>query len=255
VWDDPRKRLVWVDVARGEAWSATLNTHGFDPAQKLLRGDGLISAVRIAPDGTMTYAIGLSVVRVDPRGTSTLIGGIDLDPTRWQVNGLVVLPSGNVLAGTLSQDRSEAGALWLLNRDGCARLVAGVQAANGLAIDSAGAAVWHIDTYARTLTRYDVLEGRTIATHGTVLSRFETAPGRPDGVAVDLAGQLWVAMWDGRCVLRLSPDGEELDRVSVPVARPTCCTVVGGQRPLLVLTTARSPENGRLEGRVLTAQL
>lgn len=255
VWDAPRNRLLWVDVPRGQAWSAGLTADGIGRAELLFEDAGPISAVRIATDGTLVYAAGLRVHRVDPDGTRHVIGAIPGDESRWQVNGLVVLPSGTVIAGTLSRDRSEAGALWGIDPRGrCSVLVPDVLAANGLATGVDAGTVWHIDTFARTLTRYDLSDGE-LAGGGLVVSRFEDMPGKPDGLCVDPTGDLWVAMWDGGCVLRLSPAGDVLDRLSVPVARPTCPTIVGEANPLIVVTTARGSEQSALEGRVLVRNL
>ena len=37
--------------------------------------------------------------------------------------------------------------------------------------------------------------------------------GRPDGAALDVEGNYWVAMYEGACVLQLSPAGEVLQRI------------------------------------------
>ena len=41
--------------------------------------------------------------------------------------------------------------------------------------------------------------------------------GRPDGAAVDVEGCYWVAMFEGQRLLRLSPAGEMLREVRLPV--------------------------------------
>ncbi|NET10857.1 MAG: SMP-30/gluconolactonase/LRE family protein [Merismopedia sp. SIO2A8] len=46
----------------------------------------------------------------------------------------------------------------------------------------------------------------------------------PDGLTLDAEGCLWVAMWDGWCVVRFDPNGQEMERVQLPVQRPTSCT-------------------------------
>ena len=57
----------------------------------------------------------------------------------------------------------------------------------------------------------------------------------PDGLAVDVEGGVWVAMWDGSQVLRLGSSGELLRRVTLPVSRPT--SVAFGRGTELYITT------------------
>ena len=63
-----------------------------------------------------------------------------------------------------------------------------------------------------------------------------------DGLVVDADGCLWIAMWDGGCVRRYSPDGELLGRYPVPVSRPTCPGFGGAQA--WMSCTSRRPGKG-----------
>lgn len=60
----------------------------------------------------------------------------------------------------------------------------------------------------------------------------------PDGLTVDADGCLWVAMWDGWCVTRFDPTGQEIGRLKLPVQRPTSCTFGGADLSQLYITTA-----------------
>ena len=68
---------------------------------------------------------------------------------------------------------------------------------------------------------------------------FYTPPiGTPDGLALDTAGNLWVAIWDGSRVVQLSPDGEELAQILLPVSRPTSVAFGGLKMRTLYITSA-----------------
>src|SRR5690606_28826640 len=62
--------------------------------------------------------------------------------------------------------------------------------------------------------------------------------GRPDGAAVDVEGNYWVAMYEGACVLQLAPSGEVLQRISVPVQCPTMVCFGGDDLRTLYITSA-----------------
>jgi len=64
--------------------------------------------------------------------------------------------------------------------------------------------------------------------------------GRPDGAAVDVEGNYWVAMYEGACVLQLSPAGEVLQRIAVPVQCPTMVCFGGADLRTLFITSARA---------------
>jgi len=60
----------------------------------------------------------------------------------------------------------------------------------------------------------------------------------PDGLTIDSEGNIWSAMWDGWCVIRFNPQGEEILRIPLPVQRPTSCTFGGQDLQTMYITTA-----------------
>jgi sugar lactone lactonase YvrE len=225
--------LLYVDVPRGEIWRRALAA----TARPVLsyRLEAPISAAR--PDGTggLVVATGTRLVRLRD-GRETTLARLPYDPVRWQVNGLVLLRDGRVLAGLLSRDRSEVGTLVLVDGAATRVVLPAVRAANGLCLDDTGLGGWQVDTYARTLTRFAVrgteFDARVVATVGDL-------PGRPDGIGAAAAGGVWVAMWDGGVVARLDAAGKVTDVLPAPVARPTCPLQLG---PHLYVTTARADD-------------
>ena len=69
-------------------------------------------------------------------------------------------------------------------------------------------------------------------------SRSTDYGGRPDGAAVDAEGCYWVAMFEGARLLRLSPSGEILREVRLPVQCPTMPCFGGADLRTLYVTTA-----------------
>lgn len=63
--------------------------------------------------------------------------------------------------------------------------------------------------------------------------------GRPDGAAVDLLGNYWVAMFEGQRVCCFAPDGTLLRQIATPAQCPTMLCFGGEDRCTLYLTTAR----------------
>jgi sugar lactone lactonase YvrE len=109
--------------------------------------------------------------------------------------------------------------------------------ANGLAFDATGRAMYWVDGGRRQIFRFDYSDDGA-ATNRRVFQADGTAPGRPDGGAVDAEGCYWSARWMGGCVARFTPDGR-LDRlIEVPASRVTMCAFGGADYRTLFITTA-----------------
>ena len=68
---------------------------------------------------------------------------------------------------------------------------------------------------------------------------------RPDGGAVDSAGNYWTAFYRGGKVLQMSPRGETLAEYPVPAMCPTMCAFGGPDLTTLYVTTARQKRERR----------
>jgi sugar lactone lactonase YvrE len=62
--------------------------------------------------------------------------------------------------------------------------------------------------------------------------------GVPDGLAVDMDGCIWLAVWGGSEVLRISPQGTILEEYRFPVTQPSSCAF--GSDGTLYVTSARA---------------
>src|SRR5690606_95153 len=136
---------------------------------------------------------------------------------------------GRLWIGSVALDSSPgAGSLWRLDPDGSVTLVEkGFHVANGLGWSPDEKLFYFADSNAQTVYVYDY-----DAASGTVSNRraFINIPaerGKPDGLAVDSQGYVWVALWDGWALARYAPDGS-IDRVvPLPVPRPASITFGG----------------------------
>lgn len=62
--------------------------------------------------------------------------------------------------------------------------------------------------------------------------------GVPDGLAVDMDGCIWLAVWGGSRVTKISPQGTILEEHHFPVAQPSSCAF--GSDGTLYVTSARA---------------
>ncbi|MEO9068307.1 MAG: SMP-30/gluconolactonase/LRE family protein, partial [Caldimonas sp.] len=108
------------------------------------------------------------------------------------------------------------------------------------------------DTLSQTVWAFDFRPDTGAMSGRRVFAQFAPRPerdgasaqkiyhGRPDGAAVDAEGCYWVAMYDGGCVLRLSPVGEILVQVRIPARCPTMPCFGGADMKTVYVTSARA---------------
>ncbi|NDL59472.1 SMP-30/gluconolactonase/LRE family protein [Phytoactinopolyspora sp. XMNu-373] len=162
-------------------------------------------------------------------------------------------PDGNLYLGSMAYEATPgAGTLYRIDRAGRAEAVVdAVTISNGIGWSPDGSRAYYIDT---STGRIDVFDWSS----DTGLSgrrEWASAPGGPDGLAVDAEGGVWVAMYGGSAIRRYDSDGRLDHVVELPVRQPTAVAFVGDELRDLVITTSRhrlgnsaEPEAGALFG-------
>lgn len=75
--------------------------------------------------------------------------------------------------------------------------------------------------------------------------------GVPDGLAVDIEGNVWVALYGGGAVLKISPTGSLIGEIRLPVSIVTCPCFGGPDMDELFITTGKPAEGGESDGQGL----
>lgn len=178
-------------------------------------------------------------------GAQRLVSLPPYDPARLRFNDGKVDPAGRFWVGSISDAREPEAALYRFGDGGFIAEVPGLTTANGLAWSPDGRRMHWSDTKAHRIyvADFDAATGQLASPR--VFAEFaprtagQAYGGRPDGAAMDAEGCYWVAMFEGGCLLRLSPSGEVLRRVELPAACPTMPAFGGADLRTLFITTAR----------------
>jgi sugar lactone lactonase YvrE len=255
-WHPREQMLYWVDVpamqvrrcdTRGgavESWQMPSEPGCIAPAQ----GGGLVIALR---DG-IYRAHGW-------REPLLAIARFNHDPKTTRFNDGKADPVGRFWAGTIYEPRDARKAeLYSVdcrpdNGNGGKPLIAlkalNAITANGLAWSADNKTVYWTDTPSHAIQAWDWEAGSNVMRHHRIFKRFPAKPagwqpgdagygGRPDGAAVDEAGNYWCAMYEGGRVLQIAPDGQVLKDIAVPAMCPTMPCFGGPDRQTLFVTTA-----------------
>ena len=236
VWDAARQRLWWVDIEKCEL-------HRFDPATRddrvwtlAVRSGFAVPTAR----GDFIIGAGRGLARFAPEsGALTPFAGPEADVPDNRFNDAKCDPAGRLWAGTMAvSEAPELGSLYRVEAEArISRMVERVSISNGLAWSRDGRTMYYIDSPTRRVDAFD-FEPATgaLANRRTVI---EIADGFPDGMCIDEAGNLWVALWGGWGVVCFDPrTGEALAKIELPVEAVTSCCFGGAAWDELYITTA-----------------
>lgn len=204
-------------------------------------------------DGDVVLAMRDGLWRFHPAtGERFALAGPPYDPAHERFNDGRADPQGRLWVGTLYEPRDPPLARLYRYAQGHLKAVAeGITVSNGLAFSPDERTMYWSDTKSHTVFAFDfdastgqVSGQRVFATFAprAPAQTLQDYGGRPDGAAVDVEGAYWVAMFEGARLLRLSPQGEVLQRVELPVRCPTMPCFGGDDLRTLYITTSR---NGR----------
>ena len=170
-------------------------------------------------------------------GTFDLLIPVETDQPLHRINDGFVDATGRLWFGTMHEDtHTPGGALYSLELDASLRVHdAGYIVTNGPTLSPDGSTLYHSDSAQRTVYAFAHSAGRIVDRRP-----FITFPmgAFPDGMAVDSAGYLWIAVFNGWRIERYSPDGEQVAEIRFPCAHVTKPVFGDDDLRTLYVTTA-----------------
>lgn len=252
VWNAETGELHWVDILAGHIHTSDLDT-GATTTHTVPTFVGA-AVPRVSGGFVAATADGFASVGDD----GEFLPRVDLLPAGIRMNDAKCDRNGRFWAGSTELDFAAGqGALHVLDLDWTSRVVLdGVSLPNGIGWSPDDSVLYLVDTAELVVLAFDVDQATCELTHRRVVREFPGTSGIPDGLSVDAAGCLWIAMWGGGRLVRLAPDGELLAEVPVPVAQPSSCGFVGSRLDTLCVTSARrgldlAADDDAVDGSVL----
>jgi sugar lactone lactonase YvrE len=246
VWHSREQVLYYCDIPGHRL-------HRFDPRSGELRHwqfDTDVACLAPALNGRLLLAMRDGLWHFDPAsGERALAAPPPYDLKNERFNDGKCDPQGRFWVGTIYEPREPA--LASLNRFWHGRLervVEGVTVLNGLAWSPDGCTMHWSDTKAHTVFAADFDPVSGTISRKRVFASFATKQpgqsladygGRPDGAAMDVEGCYWAAMFEGQRLIRISPDGDIVREVMLPVRCPTMPCFGGPDLKTLYITSSR----------------
>lgn len=245
VWDDGAGELLWADTA-GEVRWAGIGAQG-DVRDAAARPLGEpVGAVALATSPGWLVTAGRGFRHLSPEGDVRVLLDLDLDEPGRMCDGACDR-AGRFFAGATglhegggSHEGIGSGALYRVDLDGVVSIaVTGLMDPAGIAWSPDDDILYLADSGARTVTAYDYDPDLGTLDRPRLLVDFPVdEPATPDGLTVDRAGHVWVALDGGGQVRRYSSAGRPEEAVRVPATLTSGCTFAGSGLDTLVVTTS-----------------
>lgn len=238
VWDSERGRLWWVDIERGQLHSLSPTTGEADTYDLPHK----IGFAIPTTSGDLILGTQRGLIRYDP---SSRVLTPYADPEQHlpgnRFNDAKCDAAGRLWAGTLAMDYAPgSGTLYRVDStqpDPVTPMVRDVTISNGIAWSGDGRTMFYIDSPTRRVDAFDFdPEAGELSGRRPVIT---FSDGYPDGMCIDVDGNLWVALWGGWRVACHSPTtGERIAQVEIPVEAVSSCCFGGENLDELFITTA-----------------
>ncbi len=236
-WDGVTQALVWVDIT-GHA------IHRFAPATGRVESvaTGAPTGFAVLDErGRLIAGLGGGIYRLEPASSHRrLLARPDMHPEN-RFNDAGCDPRGRLWAGTMhveaSRDRAPSGALYRLDPAGLVPFETDIGIANGLGWSPNGATMYFAETHRGTIWAYEYDLDTGTPSRRRVLAEVPVEVGVPDGLTVDSAGRVHVALWRGGRINVYAPDGRLDEVIAMPVPSPTSCCFGGADLRTLFITT------------------
>jgi sugar lactone lactonase YvrE len=258
-WEPRERALYWIDIGKRKIKRRRLNgpietwpVHSDPGCIAPREGGGLVVGLR---DGIYLAAAWGAPLE---RATS-----LSYDCAKARANDGKAGPDGRFWVGTMYEPRDQpAASLYSIDfrnpYNPKVQLQAGeATVGNGLAWSPDSRTVYWADTKSHTIWAWDWDSDSNTMRKRRVFHKFAPKPsnwipghrgyaGRPDGAAVDVAGNYWCAMFEGARLSKISPSGELLEEIRLPVLCPTMLCFGGDDLKTIFVTSARPVSSSAL---------
>jgi sugar lactone lactonase YvrE len=235
IWDSTKKLLYWVDIYNhrvNEFNPATGDNKFFDVGEAV----GCIAFAGVN-QLIITQRHHLAFLNIET-GIVTPIMKVEVLPDN-RFNDGKCDPLGRFWFGSMCTTGKPQATLYRYDPNGSLHVMeTGLTVSNGLGWSPDQKTFYLTDSPQKKIYAYDFDAVTGNISNRSVFVDLTNESFYPDGLTIDCEGNIWSAMWDGWCVIRFNPNGEEILRIQLPVQRPTCCTFGGEDLKVLYITTA-----------------
>lgn len=227
----PDGSLWWVDIPAGQV-NQIVNGHS------VIRHEFDHEVSKVLPWSHGHLVLGREFIHgFDANNEEILRLRIHQGDSGLRCSDATVLPDGSVAVGTVDIGlKPGAGSLLHVSNDLLiSSVVEGATIPNGIAVSPEKSEFVWVDSPTHELMRFSISTNQSGFQKLGVFGEVSPENGVPDGLAFDAAGGVWVALWGGGKVVRLTQSGEVDLVVEIGTKNPTSCAF-DAQHDLMITT-------------------
>ena len=244
LWNSEEGMVYWEDIHTGRIFR-------FDPVSGIhetVYEGNVVGGFTIEEDGALLLFMENGSVKVFRDGSLTTVVEEIPEERGTRFNDVIADPEGRVFCGTMP-GKDHPASVYRLDRDGSiTKVIEGIGLSNGMGFTPDLEKMYHTDSPKRTIYLYEYDRKSGALGRRSVFVRTPEGEGVPDGLTVDKEGCVWSARWDGGCIVRYSPEGNEMQSITFPAKKVSSLTTGGMDYTDLYITTAGG-DNRDDEGR------
>jgi D-xylono/L-arabinono-1,4-lactonase len=235
LWNVAEQKLYFTDINNCKLWC-------YDPNSKevtvFLETDYHIGGFAFNRGGSLILCADNKVLKLYKNLKIETLFEIDLESGE-RFNDITSDPRGRIYAGTAG-GKMGTNKLFRLEK-GCPPelIISGIKCSNGMTFSLDEKSFFHVNSFAFTITKYDYDRASGAIANGRVFFQADEDMGFPDGLTMDSEGCIWFASWGDSLIRRLSPEGEILQNIKIPVKNPSSVNFGGKNLNKLYVSSAK----------------
>ena len=168
---------------------------------------------------------------------------IEEDLPNNRLNDAKIDKNGNLWFGTMDDtEKEESGSFYCLKPSyELIKIDDSYTVTNGPAITHDDKKLYHVSSLQKKVFCYD--KNNTTLSNKRIFFELDQKDGYPDGLTIDDENFIWLAVWGGAKVVRISPDGEVDKIITFPTSQITSCVFGGSEMNILFVTSASVGKN------------
>ncbi len=236
---DGQQSMLWCDITRGLLHSSPIGgaTDGSQDTTIAMPAP-LCSFHPSKVDGEEGFVMSLKdrVVLTERDGTILReLAHIQHERPDTRMNEGKADPRGRWVSGSMDMDEEPTGVYYSITADGTLTvLIEGLRVSNGLEFSDDGRTIFYTDTPLETIYRADYSDDGRVTNATPFLS-----DGPHDGLAMDVDGGFWTALYGGGRVIHYDAAGIRQFHIDLPAPNLTSVAFGGADLSTLYVCSAR----------------
>lgn len=235
MWHAPSRSVYFVDI-RGRRVHRCAEDGS---AQRSWEAPGRPGFIVPVTEGGFACALDDGLYRFsEESGEFTSLRPVEADQPDNRFNDGHVDAQGCLWFGSMDAGETRtSGSLYRIDPQGKVTAAdSGYIITNGPAVSPDGKALYHTDTLAKQVYAFDLLPDGSLENKRPFVAF--TGNGHPDGMAVDVDGHVWIALFGGARIDRFTSAGELVGTVKFPCSNVTKLAFGGDDLRTVYATTA-----------------